>query len=195
MKLAAVLPFLVCTGIAFPTTASANPDIRIVATSGLSHGGDAWVVAQAKDGSTVSISGGGNVEVGAGALWSAAQEPLAISLIAGYHYARSTGAHDAVQFSRVPLEAMAYYTGLETVRFGVGLSEDLSPAVKAVVDGTARTIRFANGSGKSFEMGYQVRRDLWTSLRLTSTSYKPKGAGAARAADVSAISLNLAQLF
>lgn len=182
-------------GLTFSMGAQAGNDIRLLATAGLTFGGDTWQVAQSGNQTPVTIQGGGKIEVGGGLWWQSPQYPLATSLTANYHVDRAAGVQGDAKFSRVPLEAMLYYTGMETLRIGVGVSEILSPTVKAMVDGQEQRIGFNNATGKSFELGYQVAPALWANLRLSSANYTPKTAGSAKTADVSFISLSLSHLF
>jgi hypothetical protein len=175
--------------------AVAADTLRPVVSAGLTYGGDDWQVARGASGSPLLIHGGGRFKVGAGALWDAGSYPLQVSLMANYHYDPRAGANGRAKFSRAPLEAMAYYTGLESLRVGVGLSYVAAPTVKATVDGADQTIKFKNATGRAFELGYALTPALWGNLRLSTETYKPKAAGAAHKADVTNLSLNLSYQF
>jgi hypothetical protein len=169
--------------------------VHVVATGALTYGGDDWQVASAANGSAVNIHGGGRFEVGAGLLWQSGRYPLATSLLANYQVDPRAGSNTHARFTRAPLDTMVYYTGLETLRFGVGLSYIVAPSVSATVDAQQQSIKFKNAIGKSFEIGYQVTPELWANLRLSSEKFKPKTSGAAHEADVSRLALNLSYLF
>ena len=117
------------------------------------------------------------------------------SLMANYQFDTRAGNNTSAKFTRVPLDAMMYYTGLEKLRFGIGLSYILSPTVKATVDGNEQSIKFKNATGKSFEIGYEVAPSVWANLRLSSEKFKPKTTGAAQDASVSHLSVNVSYLF
>jgi hypothetical protein len=173
---------------------AANP-FYAVATGALTYGGDDWQVARSSSGSPVQIHGGGRLEVGGGVLWQSPVYPMAASLVANYHFDTRAGANGSAKFTRAPLDAMVYYTGLETLRFGVGLSYILSPRIEATVDGQQQSIKFKNATGKSFEIGYEVAPNVWANLRLSSEKFKPKTLGTAQEAAVSHLSVNVSYVF
>lgn len=178
--------------------AMAADGFRGVVTAGVTHGGDDWQVATASDGKPLQIRGGGRFEVGGGVLWQSAQYPVQASLVANYHVDPRAGANTSAKFTRVPIDAMVYYTGLQTVRFGVGLSYIVAPTARVTIDGRERDVKFKNGNGSAFEIGYRIAPDVWTSLRLSSAKFKPKAAGSAQGAqeaDVSHLSVNVAYVF
>ncbi|MDL2357462.1 MAG: hypothetical protein QFF03_19590 [Pseudomonadota bacterium] len=181
-------------GVFAATSASAG-DIALVATGAITHGGDDWQVARTGAGVPVLIHGGGRAAIGAGVLWQSDQYPLATSLLANYHVDQSAGVNGDAKFRRMPLDAMVYYTGMQALRVGVGLSYAIAPTVDVTVDHTAQTIKFDNATGKAFEVGYQVSPSLWANLRLVSTKYTPKQSGNAAAADVSHLAVNLSYVF
>lgn len=190
MQYAMALAGLLIGGAAF-----AADTFSPVVTGAVSYSGDEWQVATTSAGRPVTFLGGGRFKVGGGVLWQSSQYPVQASALVNYHYDPRAGGSGSAKFSRIPLEAMVYYTGLETVRFGVGLSYVLAPKVTASVDGAEQSIRFKNALGRSFEIGYALTPRLWTNLRLSSEKYKAKVAGAAQDADVSSLSVNLSYLF
>lgn len=179
----------------FAATSATAGDTALVATGAVTHGGDDWQVARSGAGVPVLIHGGGRLEIGAGVLWQSDRYPLATSLLANYHFDQSAGVAGDAKFRSVPLDAMVYYTGMQSLRIGVGLSYVVSPTVDVTVDRTAQTIKFDNATGKAFEVGYQISPSLWANLRLVSTKFTPKQAGNAAAADVSHLAVNLSYVF
>lgn len=169
--------------------------IRVVGTAGATYGGDDWQVATSSSGTPLVIRGGRGYTVGAGVSWQSAAYPVMATLVANYHVDPSAGRNTSAKFKRAPIDAMVYYTGLETLRFGVGLSYIVAPTVKATVDGQSETIKFKNALGQSFEIGYELAPDLWTNLRLSSEKFKPKTGSSATQSKVSQLSINLSYLF
>lgn len=166
-----------------------------VATGGLSYSGEDWQVAKFANGAPVNVHGGGRFEIGAGGAWQAAAYPVMASLVANYQFDPRAGGNTRASFRRAPIDAMVYYTGMETLRFGVGASYILSPSVKATIDGRDETIKFKNGTGKSFEIGYAVAPNVWTNLRLSSEKFKPKSGGAAQEASLSHLAITVSYLY
>lgn len=194
-KLLWQLPLVIAGTFSIGMAASVADTLHAVATGGLTYGGDDWQVAKSSNGAPVLIHGGGRVEVGGGAAWTSADYPMMASLVANYQFDNRAGSNARAKFTRVPVDAMVYYTGMEKLRFGVGLSYILAPTVKATVDGSEQSIKFNNATGKSFEIGYEVAPNLWTNLRLSSEKFTPKTSGNAQDASVSHLSVNLSALF
>lgn len=187
-----VLTLVLCAGVATAPATFAADAFSAVATAGLTHSGDAWAVARTRAGQVVAIDGGGRMEVGAGGIWHPAGYPVAASALLNYNAGNSaTG-----KFSRVPLDGFIYYTGLEQLRFGLGVSYIMAPQATVTVDGERQTVKFKNTTGRAFEAGYRIAPGLWANLRLSSERYRPKdaGSGAARHA-MSHLSVNLSYQF
>lgn len=175
--------------------ALAADGLRAVATGGVTYSGDDWQVATSSAGKPVLVQGGGKFELGGGVLWQSAQYPVQASLLANYQFDRDAGVNTDAKFTRVPVDAMVYYTGLDRIRIGVGAAYIISPTVKATVDGREQSIKFKNTVGGAFEIGYMVAPDVWTNLRLGSEKYKPKNGGTAQEADITHLSVNVSFLF
>lgn len=194
-KLFLQVTLTLASSLALSSAASAASALQAVATGALTYGGDDWQVARTAGGAPVRIHGGGRFEAGGGVAWHATDYPVMATLVASYQFDPRAGSNAHARFTRVPLDAMVYYTGMETLRFGVGLGYILSPTVKATIDGSDQTIKFNNATGKSFEIGYQVAPQLWANLRLTSEKFTPKSRPAAQDASVSHLAVNLSYLF
>ncbi len=168
---------------------------HLIGTAGVTYGGDAWAVAKAGDGSPVNIRAGGVVQVGAGVLWDAPTWPMSASLTANYHYTNAAGQDGRkASFSRFPIEAIAYYTGMEKLRFGLGLRSALSPSVSIDnVPGQGK-VTLASGKGKLVEIGYAVTPQAWLNIRVVSEKFDPAYAGGERG-DVSHLGINLSYKF
>lgn len=170
-------------------------EFNYVVNGGVSVGGDDWQVAKSANGNPVTVHGGGRYNVGAGVYWAPAAYPVGVQVMANYAYDGSAGQSGDAKFKRTPLDAMIYFTGLKTVRFGVGAGYILSPEVKASYDGGEHTVKFKNATSTAFEMGYLVMPDLWLNLRLSSATFKPKNGGDAKQEDVTQLGINVSYLF
>jgi hypothetical protein len=192
---------LVIAALGSLATASALAgELRPVALFGVSYRGDELQVAASADGSPVTINGVGKLNFGFGGEWAVEQYPLSVRLVLSRDVDKSArtngGRRDS--FARTPLEATAFYSGLDGLRFGVSLGYVFSPTAKATVDGRERRMRFENAVSKSFEIAYRLSPDLWASLRLSSATYKPTGAAKTAGAvknDVTHLSVGLAYVF
>jgi hypothetical protein len=164
--------------------------VKPIVTLGVTRGGDAWLLGTSANGSKVEIHAGDGVEFGGGVLWQSGDWPLAISATANYHYGKSGSA----KIDRLPLEAMAYYTGMKTMRFGLGLRYVPSSSLKFEVDGKARTLDLKGTHATMVEIGYEFDPKTSLNLRLASEKYKVKNSGA-QGADVTFINVNLSRQF
>lgn len=181
---------LLVAGAAQAQNSSLMAGFSPIVTVGVTRGGDDWVLAKSASGATISPQVGNGLEIGGGVLWQSGDWPLALSATLNYHRGKSGGA----TIERLPLEAMAYYTGLKTLRFGVGLRYLSAPKIKFDLDGKGQTVDLKSGTGSMVEIGYEVDPKTWLNLRLASEKYKPKNS-ALQTADVSFIGLNLSHQF
>lgn len=161
-----------------------------ILTVGVTRGGDDWLLAKSATGATISPQAGNGVEIGGGILWQSTDWPLALSGTVNFHRGKSGGA----TIERLPLEAMVYYTGLKTLRFGLGLRYLPAPKIKFDLDGKGQSVDLKSAGGSMVEIGYEVDAKTWLNLRLASEKYKPKNS-ALQTADVSFIGLNLSHQF
>jgi hypothetical protein len=176
-------------------SAAADDTLGWVATAAVTHGGDDWQVARSAAGTPLNMHGGGRFALGAGMAWKSAAYPVMGTLVANYHFDTRAGVNGDAKFTRAPIDGMVYFTGLEKLRFGVGLSYIVSPSVKASIDGQSHTITLKNAIGKSVEIGYELSPNLWANVRLSSAKFEPKAAGGAMDADVSHVAANVSIIF
>jgi hypothetical protein len=132
---------------------------------GLSTGGDKLAEAQITTlppyggvyTSNEAIRAGGLVQFGAGLLWQPADAPLAVQATVGYQADSINADNGDIRFSRVPFEALAFYTGVPRWRFGGGArfvrNIDLDYNL-----GRSDSFHFKDTNGVVIEAGYQVAR-------------------------------------
>lgn len=195
LKKAITSAFLALAGTVLCGAPAMADQFNYVVNGGVSVGGDDWQVAKSANGDPVTVHGGGKVSVGGGVYWAPAAYPVGVQLTANYAYDGGAGASGKAKFERVPVEAMFYYTGLKTVRFGVGAGYIVSPEVKADYDGSEHDIKFKNTTNSIFEMGYLVLPNTWLSMRLSSATFKPKNGGNAQDADVTELGARVSYQF
>jgi hypothetical protein len=188
-------PVVALGSLMFSTAAMAVDDLHAVLTGALTYSGDDWRVAQSANGSPVTFRGGGRIKLGAGVLYTPTAYPFAASLVANYHFDNAAGANGSGEFRRAPLDGMVYYTGMERLRIGVGLSYIFAPRVELTVDGQEQSVKYKNAFGQAFEIGYALTPQLWTNLRLSAEKYKPKSSGTAETADLNHLSVNVSYVF
>lgn len=185
-------------GSAAPTLLAADTGalVRGVVQVGASYRGDPLRVATNAQGRPVHIDGVGKLQLGLGAEWTAGQLPLTVRLLLSHDIDKSARVDDGprASFVRTPLEATAYYTGLDGIRFGVSLGYVFSPTADVTVDGQERSVNFKNAMSKAFEIGYRFHPNLWGSLRLSAATYQPKVAGGVKS-DVTHLAVSMAYSF
>lgn len=153
--------------------AANDPGLHVVLSAGLTTGGDTILTAYYDDGDSTNVKAGALVHFGGGVLWQAPDLPLATSLTINYHADNASARNGEAKFSRIPIEAIAYYTGVPRWRFGAGVRVVQSPEAKYDVGATKETLKFDNASGALVEVGYALAPDAWLNLRYVSEKYQP----------------------
>lgn len=149
-----------------------KPGGHLVLNGGLTYGGDTLYTVTYTNGDTTNIKGGGFYQIGVGGLYQFASQPVAIKLSAYLHYDVVTGRNGDVFFYRLPVETLAYYTGIEKLRIGGGIRMVNSPEVSATINGNRETLAFENATGLIAEVGYQVAPRAWLNARAVTEKYQ-----------------------
>ncbi|MBK8971488.1 MAG: hypothetical protein IPM37_09035 [Hahellaceae bacterium] len=90
-----------------------------------------------------------------------------------YHFDSITADNGDADFSRVPIEATLFYTGVPQWRFGGGARWVQNPTASIDVDRFATVdIEFKDTVGSIFEVGYHLAPPLWVSLRGVLEDYQ-----------------------
>lgn len=170
-----------------PLSQPANPFAQpqrsffLVVYAGLSAGGDKLAEAQITAfppfggayTSNEAIRAGGLVQFGAGVLWQPSDMPRALQATVGYQADSINADNGDIRFSRVPYEALAFYTGVPRWRFGGGARFVKSAELEYSLARTD-TFRFKDSNGFVLEAGYQVAPRLWINVRYVDEDYEVK---------------------
>lgn len=148
-----------------------KPGFHFVINGGMTYGGDTIATAHYTDGTTSDIKGGSLIQIGVGGLYQFENTPLALMLSANYHFDSAFGQNGDITFSRVPIEALAYYTGKERFRIGGGVRIVNSPELNATINGLTDKIIFDSTTGLVAEVGYQLAQQGWINFRFVSEKY------------------------
>lgn len=148
-----------------------KPGLHFVINGGMTYGGDTIATAVYTNGMTTDIKGGALIQFGAGALYQFENRPVALMLSANYHFHSAMGQNGDITFDRMPIEALAYYTGKERFRIGGGVRFVNSPEFNASVNGISDKIIFDNSTGLVAEIGYQLSSQGWLNFRFVSEKY------------------------
>lgn len=150
------------------------PGLHVVLQGGLTFGGDTVATAVFDNDDKVDIKAGELLQLGAGVLWQSGPAPLAVLATANYQISGTTAENGKAQFTRIPYELIAYYTGLDKWRFGVGFRHVTAPEVSYKVNGGEDNIEFKDARGRLVEIGYQLTPNVWLNLRGVAEKYQPE---------------------
>ena len=145
---------------------------------GLTKGGDSmFTTVTIGTGATQHLYAGNLLQIGAGALWTANNWPVALGLSVNYHIDDSTGASESVQFKRVPLEAIGYYLSENKEwRAGFGLRYVTATRLEANFPNSTifkvRTSRYKDAKGLVAETGWAFGPNIWVNFRAVKELYE-----------------------
>jgi hypothetical protein len=165
-----------------------KPGFHVVINGGMTYGGDTVATANFTNGSSTDIKGGGLIQFGAGGLYQLENRPLVLMLSANYHFHSATGTNGNISFDRMPIEALAYYTGKERFRIGGGVRIVNSPVAESTISGSGfavKSVTYENTTGLVAEVGYQLSSQGWLNFRFVSEKYQGKIATAYNGATAS----------
>ena len=165
-----------------------KPGFHVVFNAGLTYGGDTVATANFTDGSSTDIKAGGLLQFGAGGLYQFAEQPIALTMSANYHFHSAMGSNGSISFDRMPIEALAYYTGKERFRIGGGVRIVNSPVAESTISGSGfnvKKVTYEDATGLVAEIGYQLASQGWLNFRFVSEKYQGKTATAYNGATAS----------
>jgi hypothetical protein len=162
-----------------PGYAKPQRSVFLVLYGGLTFGGDELAEAQVTTlppygGAytfTDTVRAGGLFQFGAGVLWQPSDVPLAVQATVGYHADGISADNGDITFSRVPFEALAFYTGVPRWRFGGG-ARFVRNAELEYDFGRRDVFRFKDTTGVVLEAGYEVAPRFWINLRYVDEDYE-----------------------
>lgn|GEM_PF-789397 len=153
--------------------------MHVLMNIGLTYGGDKigtvnfynsnGSISHSKD-----IKAGALYQMGIGGIYQFEDKPLALMLSVNYHTDIASGSNGSISFSRIPVEAIAYYTGKEQFRFGGGVRMVNAPEFSSDVSSPASPVKkmtFKNATGLVGEIGYQLSSQGWLNFRFVSEKY------------------------
>lgn len=150
-----------------------QPGLHALLSGGLTFGGDTVATAVFENGNKVDIKAGQLVQVGGGILWQSAPAPLALLISANYQIDGTSAKNGKAQFTRVPYELIAYFTGFERLRIGAGARQVQSAKVVYKVNDGEDSLTFKDTTGALVEIGYQLTQNAWLNVRGVSEKYRP----------------------
>lgn len=172
MKYILVMAFAALAAGAQAQTAGLRPFVGF----GVTGGGDTLATVQYTNGDTQNIKSGGLVELVGGVEYRQEGLPLSVRGSIAYHVDSSHARNGDVEFSRWPLELLAFWHADEQVSVGAGVRK--ATGAKLTSSGDASYLGdYSVGSevGLVFEAEYLVYRGLGVALRFVGEKYKAPG--------------------
>ncbi len=154
--------------------ARADSGMHFLFNIGVTFGGDAIFTAYTTTGESKEVKGGELGQLGIGGLYQFGSAPIALALTANYHTDRVTASNGDISFTRYPIEAMAYYTGVNKFRFGGGIRIVTSPKSSMTINSATQKKVFDNARGYIAELGYRMGSHSWINFRYVSEKYQGK---------------------
>ena len=149
-----------------------RPGFHAVERLGITVGGDTISRITYPDGTVREISAGSLYQVGLGALYQWDVVPVSAALTLNYQYDADYNNNDNAAFRRNPLEALAYFNGLDPFRIGAGIRQVYAARATSTINGVSERITYDNARGHIVEIGYQVTPYGWVNLRYVRETYK-----------------------
>jgi hypothetical protein len=150
-------------------------DIKLLLKAGFDIGGDTMANAVFTNGETETIRANEGFYIGAGAAIIDAARNMEYHLSLAYKVAAVEASNGDIEWSRLPLEALAFYR-FPRVRVGGGLAYHMSPRLEGsgVVGGL--DVKFKNALGAVLQADWRITEKIAAGLRYTILEYDAKGA-------------------
>jgi hypothetical protein len=170
MKQSTIVAFLLASAACGAQAAEIRPLIK----AGADFGGDTMVRATFTNGDTQNIRGNEGFYLGGGAAIIDAARNMEYHLTAAYKFFFVDADNGDIEWTRVPLEALAFYR-LERLRFGGGLTYHVNPRLEGsgVVGGL--DLKFKNALGVVLQADWRATESLGLGVRYTFLEYEAKG--------------------
>lgn len=157
-------------------------EIRPLIKAGADFGGDTIVTVTFDDGDTKKVRGNQGFYIGGGAAIIDAGRNMEYHLTAALKFYFVDADNGDVEWTRVPLEALAFYR-FERMRLGGGLTYHVNPRIEGSGFATPLDIKFKNALGVVLQADWRATESLGLGVRYTFLEYEAKGnfTGTARA--------------
>lgn len=149
-------------------------EIRPLIKAGADFGGDTMVTARFTNGDTQNIRGNEGFYLGGGAAIIDAERNMEYHLTAAYKFFFIDADNGDLEWTRVPLEALAFYR-FARVRLGGGLTYHLNPRIEGTGVVGGLDIKFKNALGLVLQADWRATESLGLGVRYTFLEYDAKG--------------------
>lgn len=151
-------------------------DVRPLVKTGLDVGGETMVNVLFTNGETQKVRGNEGFYLGGGAAIISDAKDWEYHVTLAYKMAFIDASNGDVDWTRIPLEALAFYR-LPRVRFGGGLTYHLNPRLEGsgVVGGL--DVKFKNALGVILQADWRITEKIALGGRFTFLEYDAKSGG------------------
>jgi hypothetical protein len=174
---AVALAFAACSNVGAVESASTFHPLLGV---GLTFGGTTLANVQYVNGGSCSLHAGGLADIYAGVDYRRG-ERVSLEATAGYHVDGCNGDNGSLQFSRYPLELLAYYGLGQHWRAGGGVRFVLDPHISGSGVAGGANVKFRSATGGVIEGEYLLSRTSWAQVgfkvRYVFERYRPEAGG------------------
>ncbi|QDQ26886.1 porin family protein [Chitinimonas arctica] len=173
-----------------------HPSLRFMMTAGITGGGDKIDEIQFKNGGSTNVTGGGRASIGAGVQWQPEDTPVIVQATVNYHFSGVFADNGSANFSRIPVELMAFYKLNDQWRVGGGVRYVFAPSYSYDVDGDYNyDVDFKNTVGGVVEVGYAFTPNVVVGLRYVKEEYELKNFKSSKKFDGSHVGLTGSYIF
>lgn len=151
--------------------------IKPVIVAGLTFGGDKIAEFQYTDGTSESMSAGGVLYFGGGAVFQVPDLPVEVQATVNYHFDTLSAENGDASFTRIPLEAIGFYQINSEFKVGAGLGYHTGVEYDLDVDGvSSSTVELDNSLATIIEAGWNLpNSSMSVGARYTSITYTGDG--------------------
>jgi Outer membrane protein beta-barrel domain len=148
-------------------------DFRPLIKAGFDLGGDTLVTAQFLDGSSKKIEANEGAYLGGGVAIINRAKDWEYHLTLAYKYALIDADNGDVEWTRIPLEALAFYR-FQRVRVGGGLAYHLSPELDGSGAASNVDVKFKDALGAIVQVDWRITEKIALGGRYTALKYEAK---------------------
>ena len=150
-------------------------EIRPLVKAGVDVGGDTMVTAVFSDGFTEEVRANDGFYIGGGAVIIDNARNMEYHLTLAYKFASIDGTDGDIEWSRIPLEALAFYR-FSRVRLGGGLTYHINPRLEGGGSAGGLDVDFKNALGVVLQADWRVNQMIGVGARYTILEYDAEGA-------------------
>lgn len=169
-------------------------DFRPLIKAGIDVGGETMVTAAFTSGETEKIRANESFYLGGGVAIINDAKDWEYHVTLAYKLASIEADNGEIEWTRVPLEALAFYR-FPRVRVGGGLAYHINPRLEGSGVASGVDVKFKNALGAVLQADYLIWKGLAAGVRYTVLEYDAKGAFTGSSARSDGIGLTLSYTF